>query len=74
MGSTGYGYEGVETVAVGVGGAATWGIFSSGPVVCPVVAEIQQLVLPFRSSHQVRSALRPTIVTYDPWAKDEILS
>ena len=73
-----YGYEVGLAVAVlpgvGEGGAATTGIFSSGPLVCPVVPEIQQLVAPLLTTHQVLSALRPTIAINVPWTTEPVLS
>jgi len=64
----------VLTTEVGVGGVSIKGMFPTGPVVCPVEAEIQQLVLAVRRSHQLLSVLRPTRVTYVPCAKVVILS
>jgi hypothetical protein len=57
-----------------VGGAAINGRLAVDPLVCPVVAEIQQLVLPVKTYHQLLSELCPTSVTYVPWAKEVTLS
>ena len=61
-------------MTAGVGGAATKGTFPNGPLVCPVEAEIQQLELPVRTSHQLLSVLWPTRVMYEPCAKEPVLS
>jgi hypothetical protein len=63
------------TATVGVGGAATTGTEPVEPDVCPVPAEIQQLLLgPVCTYHQLLSVLRPAMFKNVPGVKDEILS
>ena len=62
------------TATVGVGGAATTGILPTWPVVWPVVAEIQQVLLPVWTTHQVLSAFLPTSGRKEPWTKEAVLS